>query len=151
MLQGLPAELVPLVKRSISCSRASRYKNHNVLHCGYCVPCIYRRAAMIECDLDDTRDYAFDVFQHLADVKPFQRVDFRALVQFAETAAIASDVALDMTVLSHGYFSPEIGARLGPNATADYSPWSNMTARGPRTSCARCVSPVPPKRWASWA
>jgi hypothetical protein len=81
---------------------------------------------MIECGLDDTRDYAFDVLQHLGDVKPYQRVDFRALVQFAETASTASDIALDLTVLSHGYFSPEIGAILGPSATTDYSPWTNM-------------------------
>jgi hypothetical protein len=66
------------------------------------------------------------VFQHIADVKPYQRVDFRALVQFAEITASASDLALDMTVLSHGYFPPEVGARLGPHATADYTPWSKM-------------------------
>jgi 7-cyano-7-deazaguanine synthase in queuosine biosynthesis len=126
MLRGLPADMVPLVKRSVSCSRSSRYKNFKVLHCGHCVPCIYRRTAMIECGLDDAKDYAFDVFQDLGNIKDYQRVGFRALVQFAETAAVASDMALDMTVLSHGYFSPEVGALLGPYATTDYSPWTTM-------------------------
>src|SRR5262249_7086973 len=74
MLRGLPAEMVPLVKRSVSCSRSSRYKNLKVLHCGYCMPCIYRRTAMIECGLDTPQDYAFDVFRHLGDVRPHQKV-----------------------------------------------------------------------------
>jgi hypothetical protein len=50
---------------------------------------------------------------------------------------------LDMTVLSHGYFSPGVGARLGPHATADYTPWANMTRswaedflRKMRTACS---------------
>jgi 7-cyano-7-deazaguanine synthase in queuosine biosynthesis len=126
MLRRLPEEMVPLVRRSVSCSRSSRYKNLHVLHCGYCVPCIYRRTAMLERGLDDPQQYAFDVFQHLGDLKDYQRVDFRALVRFAETAAAASEIELDMTVLSHGYFPPEIGARLGPHPTPDYSPWAKM-------------------------
>lgn len=126
MLRGLPAEMIPLVKRSVSCSRSSRYKNLKVLHCGYCMPCIYRRTAMIECGLDDSKHYAFDVFQHLGDVKPYQRVDFRGLIQFAQRAVAANPMKLEMTVLSHGYFSPEVGARLGPSPAADYSPWASM-------------------------
>lgn len=149
MLRGLPAELIPLIKRSVSCSRASRYKNLKVLHCGYCMPCIYRRAAMIECVLDDSTHYAFDVFQHLGDVKPYQRQDFRGLIQFAQRAVAANPMELDMTVLSHGYFSPEVGVRLGPYGTADYTPWANMIRswsqdflRKMRTACSsetRCM------------
>lgn len=126
MLRGLPDELIPLIKRSVSCSRASRYKNLKVLHCGYCMPCIYRRAAMIECGLDDSNQYAFDSFQHLGDMKPYQRADFRGLIQFAERAIAASPMELEMTVLSHGCFSPEVGGRIGPYATTDYSPWADM-------------------------
>ncbi|MEZ6097675.1 MAG: Qat anti-phage system QueC-like protein QatC [Pirellulaceae bacterium] len=126
MLRGLPVELIPLIKRSVSCSRASRYKNLKVLHCGYCMPCIYRRAAMIECGLDDPNQYAFDSFTHLRDMKPYQRADFRDLIQFADRAIVASPMDLEMTVLSHGCFSPEVGARIGPYATPDYSPWANM-------------------------
>lgn len=143
MLRGLPTDMVPLVKRSVSCSRASRYKNLKVLHCGYCMPCIYRRTAMIECGLDEPHHYAFDVFQHLADVKPYQRVDFRGLIQFAERAVTATEMELDMTVLSHGHFPPEVGARLGPHATADYAPWAKMIRswsqdflRKMRTACS---------------
>jgi len=126
MLRGLPSELVPLVKRSVSCSRSSRYKNLKVLHCGYCMPCIYRRTAMIECALDAPQDYAFDVFQGLEDVGPLKRLDFRGLVQFAERAVAASEMKLEVTVVSHGYFPPEVGAKLGPYATADYTPWAKM-------------------------
>jgi hypothetical protein len=127
MLRGLPPDMVPLVNRSVSCSRPSRYQNLHVRHCGYCVPCIYRRAAMIEAGLDKGIDeYAFDAFLHLQDLKDYQKVDFRALVRFAERHATASEIDLEMTVLAHGYFSPDVGARLGPAATTDYSPWTTM-------------------------
>jgi 7-cyano-7-deazaguanine synthase in queuosine biosynthesis len=127
MLRGLPPEMLPLVSRSVSCSRPSRYQNLHVRHCGYCVPCIYRRAAMIEAGLDKgITEYAFDAFLHLQDMKDYQQVDFRALVRFAERHATASEIDLEMTVLAHGYFPPDIGARLGPASTTDYSPWTMM-------------------------
>jgi 7-cyano-7-deazaguanine synthase in queuosine biosynthesis len=127
MLRGLPPEMVPLVTRSVSCSRPSRYQNLHVRHCGYCVPCIYRRAAMMEAGLDKGIDeYAFDTFLHLQDLKDYQQVDFRALVRFARKHATASEIDLEMTVLAHGYFSPDMGERLGPAATKDYSPWTTM-------------------------
>lgn len=126
MLRGLPHDLVPLVKRSVSCSRPSRYQNLHVLHCGYCVPCIYRRAAMIEAGFDSGSEYAFDTFQDLQDLKDYQRVDFRALVRFAGLHAVASEIDLEMTVLAHGFFPPEVGTRLGPTPALDYSPWTKM-------------------------
>jgi 7-cyano-7-deazaguanine synthase in queuosine biosynthesis len=94
MLRTLPAPLVPLVVRSVSCSRPSRFQDHGVRHCGYCVPCIYRRAAMMECGLDQADDYAFDAFRDLHNLRPHQRVDFRALVQFAQMSVNASEWAL---------------------------------------------------------
>src|SRR5262249_34675144 len=44
MLRGLDPSLIPLVTRSVSCSHPSRYHDEGVRHCGYCVPCMYRRA-----------------------------------------------------------------------------------------------------------
>lgn len=127
MLRGLPADVVPMVRRSVSCSRPSRYQNLHVRHCGYCVPCIYRRVAMMEAGLDKgIEEYAFDAFLHLQDLKDYQKVDFRALVRFAERHATGSEIDLEMTVLAHGYFPPEVGSRLGPSATSDYSPWTTM-------------------------
>ncbi len=126
MLRGLPIDMIPLVVRSVSCSRPSRYQNLHVRHCGYCVPCIYRRAAMMEAGLDNGDEYAFDVFLHLQDLKDYQKIDFRVLVRFAERHATASEIDLEMTVLAHGYFSPDFGARHGPAATTDYSPWTTM-------------------------
>lgn len=127
MLRALPPEMLPLVSRSVSCSRPSRYQNLHVRHCGYCVPCIYRRAAMMEAGLDKgIEEYAFDVFLHLQDLKDYQKIDFRALVRFAERHATASEIDLEMTVLAHGYFPPDVGGRLGPAATTDYSPWTSM-------------------------
>jgi 7-cyano-7-deazaguanine synthase in queuosine biosynthesis len=127
MLRGLPLDVIPLVSRSVSCSRPSRYQNLHVRHCGYCVPCIYRRAAMMEAGLDKgINEYAFDAFLHLQDLKDYQKVDFRALVRFAERLATASEIDLVMTVLAHGYFPPDFGARLGPTPATDYSPWTTM-------------------------
>lgn len=126
MLRGLPNELIPFVQRSVSCSRPSRWQDHHVRHCGYCVPCIYRRAAMIEAGLDETNDYAFDVFQDLRRLKAYQKVDFRGLVAFAKRNAAASEMELELTVLAHGYFPPEVGTLLGPIPAIDYSPWTTM-------------------------
>jgi hypothetical protein len=90
------------------------------------MPCIDRRAAMIEWGLDDSSQFAFDSFQDLGDMKPHQRADFRGLIQFAERAIAASPMELETTVLSHGCFSPEVGGRIGPYAMTDYSPWADM-------------------------
>lgn len=129
MIRGLDPQLKGLVRGSISCARPSRYKQMKVHHCGYCVPCLYRRVAMMEADLDAPADYAFDVFTSLAGLSEHTQADFRALVGFARKIVAAKPLARDMLVLAHGSFRPEVGGILGPAATGDYSPWSSMMAR----------------------
>jgi len=122
-------KLKPLLERSVSCARASRYKDKGVRHCGYCVPCLYRRASMMELGLDDPDHYAFDVFCGLADMSALTQLDFRALVSFAKSVVASTAVQREAMLLSHGAFSPSMGGRFGPHATEDYSIWSEMLLR----------------------
>ena len=98
-------------------------------HCGYCVPCIYRRAALLEAGLDRASDYAFDVFRNLPTLSAQARVDFRALVRFARRVLAGTSADVEQLVVSNGSFAPEVAGRLGPFAANDYKPWSDMLRR----------------------
>jgi hypothetical protein len=115
-----------LLLRSVSCSRSFRYKDKGVRHCGYCVPCLFRRAAMFEAQLDNASDYAFDVFTELRTLTSTKTEDVRALVPFAQSISSATEIALQRLVLAHGRFSPDVGAVIGPRAASDYRPWTSM-------------------------
>jgi hypothetical protein len=121
--------------RSVSCSRPSRYKDkgkergRGVRHCGYCVPCVYRRVAMMEVGLDDPRDYAFSVFDDLTELKTHMQLDFRAIVRWAVRVLAATPVEREMMVLSHGGFPLAAGDRFGPEPAQSYSVWADMLLR----------------------
>jgi 7-cyano-7-deazaguanine synthase in queuosine biosynthesis len=123
------SKLTPLLERSVSCARASRYKDKGVRHCGYCVPCLYRRVSMMELGLDNPDHYAFDVFCGLAEMSALTQVDFRALVSFAKTVVGSTTVQREAMLLSHGAFSPSVGERFGPHAAEGYALWSDMLLR----------------------
>ncbi|MGH9644928.1 MAG: Qat anti-phage system QueC-like protein QatC [Terriglobales bacterium] len=58
------ALLVRLAEDSVSCSHASRRQDwlrRNAKNCGYCVPCMCRRAALFKAGLDDGKRYGRDV------------------------------------------------------------------------------------------
>lgn len=126
MLRGLNPELDELVLRSISCARPSRYNNLGVRHCGYCVPCIHRRVALMETRIDDAGKYAFDVFRNLAGLAPDKQQDLRAVTRFAVRTAVASPTQLQTLVLSQGYFPADVGEFIGVSPTTDYAPWTQM-------------------------
>lgn len=129
MLREISAELRPALQASNSCARPSRYRDHGVEHCGYCMPCLYRRVAMMEADLDTADHYAFDVFTKLAQLSPIKQADFRALVGFARRVSNASPAALELLVLAHGTFSPVAASSLGPSSASNLSPWAAMLLR----------------------
>jgi 7-cyano-7-deazaguanine synthase in queuosine biosynthesis len=129
MLRGARSSLAYPLQRSVSCARPSRYKHRKVRHCGYCVPCIYRRVAMAEAGLDSDTDYAFSVFNDLTKLTEGKQLDFRALVRFAERVVAATPVERELLVVSHGTFSPDVGERFGPHAVDSYSEWSGMLER----------------------
>lgn len=131
------AELVdetvaPLVLRSVSCAHAGhlRYRaKKNVRHCGYCVPCIYRRAMMIEAALDSPKHYAANVFTGLSKLTRRTQADVRALVQFARRVTRASPAERESMVLAHGFFPPSVAAHIGPQPATDFSPWAGMLSQ----------------------
>jgi hypothetical protein len=132
MLEDVDPALHPLLARSVSCAHAGDLRwdgKPGYRHCGRCVPCIYRRAAMIPAGLDGGDKYIDDVFQNLAGLTKYRQSDFRALVAFATRVTGASSARRDAMVLSHGCFSSGVGGEIGPSPTADYSPWSDMLLR----------------------
>ena len=53
-----------LVNISVSCSHALRrqhWRRRNAKNCGYCVPCIFRRAALHKARMDSSSLYGIDV------------------------------------------------------------------------------------------
>jgi len=53
-----------LTPRTVSCSHASRrqdWKRKKATNCGYCVPCLFRRASLHAAQLDSGKDYGIDV------------------------------------------------------------------------------------------
>jgi 7-cyano-7-deazaguanine synthase in queuosine biosynthesis len=129
MLRSFDPKLKPALVRSVSCARPSRYQDKHVRHCGYCVPCIYRRSAFAAAGLDSASDYAFDIFQQFAGMTETARLDFISLVEFARRYSGLSSLRKQAIVLSQGYFSPSVGEEIGPYATSDYSPWVQMLDR----------------------
>lgn len=122
-------DLATPLRRSVSCARPSRYKNLGVSHCGYCVPCIYRRIAMLTTGLDNKQDYAFSVFDDLEQLDVTKQLDFRALVRWAERVVGSSPLERQMLVLSHGSFPVSAGERFGPEAVTSYAIWGEMLLR----------------------
>ena len=124
---------IPLVQRSVSCSHGTtsvRWEGiPDVRHCGHCVPCIYRRAAMMDAGLDDPRDYVDDVFGNLERLSPKRQQDMRMLLRFARRVAQASPTQLRSLVVSHGAFPAACGSTIGPFESTDYAPWGDMLAR----------------------
>jgi 7-cyano-7-deazaguanine synthase in queuosine biosynthesis len=132
MLRSLDPRLHTFVLRSVSCARPSRYQDRGVRHCGYCVPCLFRRAAMVEAGIDQASDYALDVFTEFPEMTWKTQADFKALIPFAAFVAAAADAQLENLVLAHGAFPPSIGAEIGPHGATDYSPWTGMMRRWAR-------------------
>jgi 7-cyano-7-deazaguanine synthase in queuosine biosynthesis len=126
VIANFPTQHLDLIPRTVSCARPSRYQNLGVRHCGYCVPCIYRRIALLPAQLDRAGDYAFDVFTRVADLPTHKQADFRALKDFTSRVLKGSAADLQMIVLSHGAFSPEVANKFGAHPATDFSPWARM-------------------------
>jgi len=132
MLLSFDPRLKPALLRSVSCSRPNRYQNKHVRHCGYCVPCIYRRAAFASCGIDIASEYAFDVFDNLATLTEIKQRDLVALFRFARKYQVLTPLKQQSVVLAQGYFDPHISGQIGPRDASDYSPWVKMLDRWTR-------------------
>lgn len=107
-LRAAPRWVQELALDSVSCShdrmRWVPGAGSDIRHCGYCVPCIYRRAAFIDVGLDDAGHYYRDVFTRLASLSVTESSDIRALCHWARTVRTLSRAGLETVVLAHGTF-----------------------------------------------
>ncbi|MFD3956936.1 MULTISPECIES: Qat anti-phage system QueC-like protein QatC [Streptomyces] len=91
--QPLLRELAP---QSISCSHpeAARYAERPQGNCGYCFPCLIRRASMSRAGWDDARHYAWDALNdpELLDPDSGRSADLRAVVAGTRLGRPTSDV-----------------------------------------------------------
>jgi hypothetical protein len=108
MVQAIDdADIRAALQRSVSCAHAGNLRWESAAdatHCGYCVPCLYRRAAFLAAGMDKTR-YLKDVFTELPQLSADRARDFRLLVRFARATEHAREIDLIATVLRHGGFS----------------------------------------------
>lgn len=139
MVREAEAWTYPLLKRSVSCARPLRYQDHGVRHCGYCVPCLYRRLAMMEADLDDSSDYAFDVFSSVNSLSDTLQSDARALARFAKRVVLASDIEVQAMIYRHGWFDSGVLSSLGEVEVSGTSELQGMIRRWADDALAKLV------------
>jgi 7-cyano-7-deazaguanine synthase in queuosine biosynthesis len=91
-----PELLASLAPLSLSCSHpeAARYVQRPQGNCGYCFPCLIRRAAMAHAGWDDPAGYAWDALtgQGLLDRRTRRGADLRAVIAGAYAQRPDSDV-----------------------------------------------------------
>lgn len=98
-----------MVENTMSCSHpeSGRYIGKSPKnHCGYCVPCIIRRASLASVELD-TGDYNVDVISSQPSYKTNRGRDFRAFQIAVERYRTSSSKGLLFDVLKGGPLPPE--------------------------------------------
>lgn len=101
-----------MASKTVSCAHPTRrqtWVRRNANNCGYCIPCILRRAAMHRVGLDDGQDYGIDVCAGELELDDDKASDLRAALNWlyevragvfnprleAETLALPDSVRLD--------------------------------------------------------
>jgi 7-cyano-7-deazaguanine synthase in queuosine biosynthesis len=126
-----PRPLQPVLRQTLSCSHLgrSRWIGFNGRHCGYCIPCLYRRIAFAERDLDDPADYYRNVFTRFGSLSSTERSDVRALAAFAKRVRNMSTAERMAAVLSQGVCDPDTLAAMGPQVEDPCATWVDMLDR----------------------
>lgn len=111
-----------------SCAHAGsvRWEGAGPAHCGYCVPCIYRRLAMAPLGMDEQADYHYDVFKSLGSIDAYKRLDAKAVVSFACRIGLMSSLEIESLLMRNGAFDPEEVSLCGPFVTKSLKPWREM-------------------------
>ena len=107
----IPSQLHNLLRKTHSCAKYStvRWQGHPwtgryaIRHCGYCLPCIYRRLALLKVDKDRKGDYLIDIFNELDSREHKETRDFRALVSFLLRYDSASKKEKYSLLMSNGH------------------------------------------------
>lgn len=131
VIRRAPESVSTLLPSTLSCSHLGRnrwtgFRGH---HCGYCIPCLYRRAAFHAIGLDSAADYYRDVFARHDNLSANERFDIRALTRFARRLTTMTAAQRSSIALSHGACDPSTLAHLGPDVIDPYVEWSEMLAR----------------------
>ena len=93
-----------LTPHTVSCAHPTRRQGwirRNATHCGYCVPCIYRRAALHRVGLDRGEAYGIDVCAGEMSLREDVASDLRAVLNVINSAQV-------------GDFDPEVAANRMP-------------------------------------
>jgi len=83
-----PDAMAAAVRESVSCAHASRRANwlrRNARNCGYCYPCLVRRASLHAVGLDEPGDYGIDACGGELDLGAATASDLRALLECLRT------------------------------------------------------------------
>lgn len=97
-----PQLLKSLADLSVSCSHGTRrqhwVRKHEANNCGYCVPCLFRRAALYHVGLDNGKRYGIDV---CAGELPLNDAhdsadDLRAVIDFLNRRKTEREIALEI-------------------------------------------------------
>jgi 7-cyano-7-deazaguanine synthase in queuosine biosynthesis len=109
--QGIRA----LARRTLSCAHpeASHYAQRRQGNCGYCFPCLIRRASMHHIGLDRAGDYAFDALTEDSEMAQERGNDLRALIRLLNRPYRPADVL-----------------RNGPVPAADVADFAGVYHRG---------------------
>lgn len=97
-----------------------------VNHCGYCVPCVYRRLSLKRIEMDSPDDYAFDVFSNLSGIDANKTVDMKAIIGFARKIQTLSNVAIETLITTNGWFDPGVVSQHGAYEVDSFVPWRAM-------------------------
>lgn len=83
-----------LASATLSCAHpeAARWAQAEQTNCGYCFPCLIRRASMHHVGLDRAGDYTYDVLSDSADLVQEKGSDLRALIRSLNRLAKPTDV-----------------------------------------------------------
>jgi hypothetical protein len=105
------ATLVCLARQSVSCAHPSRraiWRRRSARNCGYCVPCLIRRAAFHRVGQDDGADYGLDACAGELDSEANVAADFRAVLDCLDQVRSRKDV--EERVLMTGPLGGKFGA-----------------------------------------
>jgi 7-cyano-7-deazaguanine synthase in queuosine biosynthesis len=93
--------VVALARETLSCAHpeAPRYAKRPQGNCGYCLPCLIRRAALHHVGLDNPNDYSFDALREVGELAGDRGSDLRALVRSLSRQARPVDILRNGPVL----------------------------------------------------
>ena len=79
---------------TLSCAHpeTARYAKRPQGNCGYCFPCLIRRASMHHVGLDHSSDYAYDAFTEHDELARERGADFRALTRSLQRSADTTEI-----------------------------------------------------------